>query len=247
MSLTDKEQDIKNLIVAGCHTGGKRITKQMKKYVYSVRSDGIAIFDVNKIYEKIQAAARIIASSDAESIIAVSARPSGQRAIYKFGYYTKAQTVSGRWSPGMLTNQITKKFVEPRLLIVNDPRSDFNALVESSYVNIPVIAICNTDNNLKYVDCAIPCNNRANKSVAMIWYLLTKAVMNIKNQMAQFTESSPNEFVNPDLEKKKERKNEFNEENEREYQEEEKVEEGEGQKAEDEAEGEDDGEENFIG
>ena len=46
------------------------------------------------------------------------------------------------------------------MLIVTDPRTDYNALVESSYVNIPVIGICNSDNNLTYVDCAIPCNNR---------------------------------------------------------------------------------------
>ena len=53
MSLSKKEEDIKNLIIAGCHLGGKKITKQMRKYVYTIRKDGIAIFDVNKIYEKI--------------------------------------------------------------------------------------------------------------------------------------------------------------------------------------------------
>ena len=69
MSLSQKEEDIKNLIIAGCHLGGKKITKQMRKYVYTVRKDGIAIFDVNKIYEKIQVAARIIASVDPDSVI----------------------------------------------------------------------------------------------------------------------------------------------------------------------------------
>ena len=54
----------------------------------------------------------------------------------------------------MLINQTTKKFVESRLLIITDPRTDYNAILESSYVNVPVIAICNIDNNLKYVDCA---------------------------------------------------------------------------------------------
>ena len=169
MSLSQKEEDIKNLIVAGCHLGGKKITKQMRKYVYTVRKDGIAIFDVNKIYEKIQVAARIIASVDPDSVISVSSREAGQRAVYKFGHFTKTQAVTGRWSPGMLTNQTTKKYVEPRLLIVSDPRTDYNAILESSYVNLPVIAICNSDNMLKYVDCAIPCNNRNNYSIAMIW------------------------------------------------------------------------------
>ena len=170
----------------------------MRKYVYTVRDDGIAIFDVNKIYEKIQVAARIIASVDPDSVISVSGKAAGQRAVYKFGHFTKTQTVTGRWSPGMLTNQTTKKFVEPRLLIVTDPRTDYNAILESSYVNIPVIAICNTDNNLKYVDCAIPCNNRSVKAVSMIWYLLTKAVLEVKKDTENF-EKNPSAYVNPDL------------------------------------------------
>ena len=143
MSLSKKEEDIKNLIIAGCHLGGKKITKQMKKYVYTIRKDGIAIFDVNKIYEKIQVAARIIiyekiqvaariiASVDPDSVISVSSREAGQRAVYKFSHFTKTQAVTGRWSPGMLTNQTTKKYVEPRLLIVSDPRTDYNAILES--------------------------------------------------------------------------------------------------------------------
>ena len=253
-SLTPKEEDIKNLIVAGCHFGGKKITKQMKKYVYTVRSDGIAIFDVNKIYEKIQVAARIIASIDPDSVISVSGKPQGQRAVYKFGHFTKTQTVTGRWSPGMLTNQTTKKFIEPRLLIVTDPRTDYNAILESSYVNVPVIAVCNTDNNLKYVDCAIPCNNRSSKAVAMIWYLLTKAVLEIKKDTENF-EKNPSAYVNVELEsKKKERRGrgdkEEEGEEEREAEDEAEGEEGDDNKEEDadgeEADEDGDGDEKFI-
>jgi small subunit ribosomal protein SAe len=206
-NLTPKEEDIKSLIIAGCHYGGKKVTKQMKKYVYTIRKDGIAIFDVNKIYEKIQVAARIIASIDPDSVISVSSKEAGQRAVYKFGHFTKTQTVTGRWSPGMLTNQTTKKFIEPRLLIVTDPRTDYNAILESSYVNIPVIAICNSDNMLKYVDCAIPCNNRSAKAIAMIWYLLTKAVLEVKRDMTNF-EKNPSAYYNVEMDKKKDEKKE---------------------------------------
>ena len=206
--LSPKEQDIKNLIIAQCQVGARRLTKQMKRYVYKSRQDGVYLFDVIKMYEKIQVAARMIASiSDPESIVAVSGRLAGQRAVYKFGQYTKCQSVTGRWSPGMLTNQITKKFIEPRLLIVCDPRVDYNALLESSYVNIPVIALCNTDNNLNYVDCAIPCNNRGKKCLAMIWYLLTKAVLDIKGEKnGEFADVLPGAFMyrNVDVEPKEE-------------------------------------------
>ena len=253
-SLSPKEEDIKMLLVAGCHYGGKKVTKQMKKYVYTVRRDGIAIFDVNKMYEKIQAAARIIASVDPDSVISVSSKEAGQRAVYKFGHFTKTQTVTGRWSPGMLTNQTTKKFIEPRLLIVTDPRTDYNAILESSYVNVPVIAICNSDNMLKYVDCAIPCNNRSPKAVAMVWYLLTKAVLEVKKSTEGF-ERNPSAYYNVEMDKKKEDKEKAGEgEDEGEGEgEEEKEPEGEGEEGEDnkeedgaEEEGEDDGEEKFV-
>ena len=245
-SLTPKEEDIKMLIIAGCQYGGKKITKQMKKYVYTVRKDGIAIFDVNKIYEKIQVAARIIASVDPDSVISVSSKEAGQRAVYKFGHFTKTQTVTGRWSPGMLTNQTTKKFVEPRLLIVTDPRTDYNALLESSYVNVPVIAICNTDNMLKYVDCAIPCNNRHPKSVAMIWYLLTKAVLEIKKDTENF-EKNPSAYYNVEMDKNKKDQKKYKE-GEEEKEGDEENEEGDDNKEEEagEEEGEDDGDEKFV-
>ena len=253
MSLSQKEEDIKNLIIAGCHLGGKKITKQMRKYVYKIRSDGVAMFDVNKIYEKIQIAARIIASVDPESVISVSSREAGQRAVYKFGHFTKTQAVTGRWSPGMLTNQTTKKYVEPRLLIVTDPRTDYNAILESSYVNLPVIAICNTDNMLKYVDCAIPCNNRNKYSIAMIWYLLTKAVLELKKEDAEF-ERNPSAYVNIELEKDKGKKEEGDEEEGKEEggEEEGGEEEGDGDNKDEEGgeeEGEDeadDGEQQFV-
>lgn len=182
----------------------------MTKYVYEKKASGVYMFDVQRQYEKIQVAARIIASiPDPSTIIAVSGRLFGQRAVYKFSKYTNSVAVTGRWTPGMLTNQNTKKFVEPRLLILTDPRLDYNALVESSYVNIPIIALCNTDNNLGYVDCAIPCNNRSKKSLAMIYWLLTKEVLALKGELeeGQFKEL-PDLFMYRNLEKKEEKSKE---------------------------------------
>ena len=103
----------------------------------------------------------------------------------------------------MLTNQNSAKtFVEPRLLIVADPRIDYNALVETTYVNIPIIALCNTDNNLAYVDCAIPCNNRSKFSLAMVMWILTKEVLALRGEESNFNDM-PDLFMWRDVEKER--------------------------------------------
>jgi ribosomal protein S2 len=44
--------------------------------------------------------------------------------VLKFGQYTGANYMAGRYTPGTFTNQIEKAFQEPRLLIITDPRTD---------------------------------------------------------------------------------------------------------------------------
>jgi len=189
--------------------GGMTCTKQMSKYVYKRRTNGVYMFNVEKIYEKLLVAARIIAAiPDTSTVIAISGRPYGQRAVYKFAQHTATAPVTGRWTPGMLTNQNTKKYVEPRLLILTDPRIDYNALLESSYMNIPIIALCNTDNSLQFVDCSIPCNNRSKKSLAMIYWLLTREVKILKGELKENEpwNELPDMFLYRDPEKVEEQK-----------------------------------------
>ncbi|KAG5942856.1 structural constituent of ribosome [Claviceps monticola] len=174
-------QDVEMLLAAQTHVGSKNLQVHMEPYLWKTRADGVNIINIGKTWEKIVLAARIIVAIDNPAdICVISARPYGQRAVLKFAAHTGASSIAGRFTPGSFTNYITRSFKEPRLIIVTDPRTDAQAIKEASYVNIPVIALCDTDSSTEYVDVAIPTNNKGRHAIGTVWWLLAREVLRLR-------------------------------------------------------------------
>jgi len=185
--------DIKMMVLADTHLSARKCEPGMQTYVYG-KADGAAdtkavgncVMDLQKTWDKLVLAARVLAAvKDPSTIYCVGQRPYAQRAIIKFAKEIGATASPGRFTPGQFTNQVTQQFVEPRLLVIADPRGDSQAIKESSYVNIPTIAFCGSDSPLQYVDICIPGNNRGKESLGLLYWMLAREVKRIRGDIVR--------------------------------------------------------------
>ena len=179
-------EDIKLMLACHVQIGTKNVDAAMVPYIWGRRADGVYIINLAKTFEKLVFAARIIAGiENPEDVCVIAAKEVAQRAVLKFAKFTGAQALAGRYTPGTFTNQIQRRFLEPMLLIATDPHTDRQAIVESSYVNLPCVSFASTESPLRFVDVAIPCNNKGRQAIGLMYWMLCREVLRIRGEISR--------------------------------------------------------------
>ena len=177
---------------AGMHIGMKQQTKDMKKFIYKVRDDGLSVLDLQTIEKRIQLAGKFI--SQFKNIMAVSRKNVGWKPVEKFVEIVNGKSVIGRFLPGTITNPSFREYYEPEVIIVTDPLVDSQATKEALKARIPIIALADTSNETWGIDIVIPVNNKGRKSLAMVYFLLAKEILKIRGVKEEEMTFKPEEF-----------------------------------------------------
>lgn len=171
------------LLSAGIHIGTRMKTQDMNQFIYRVRPDGLYVLDIKKTDERIRVIAKFLARFDPAKVVAVAARLYGRDPVKMFCDVTGATSILGRFIPGMLSNPIYPKRIEPGVIVVSDPKADAQAVKEASIMGIPIIALCSTDNEFRDVDLVIPTNNKGRRALAIIYWLLARQIMRERGEI----------------------------------------------------------------
>ncbi|KUG14593.1 ssu ribosomal protein sae (s2p) [hydrocarbon metagenome] len=178
---------VEEYLAAGVHIGTQQKSKDMKRFIYRVRGDGLYILDIRETDTRIKTAARFLSQYDAPKILVVTSRQYGQYPAKKFAETIGGTAATGRFIPGMLTNQNLNGYMEPEVVVVTDPIGDSQAIKEAVQSGVPIVALCDTNNMTSYTDLVIPTNNKGRKALSMVYFLLTREMLRLRNISTSLT------------------------------------------------------------
>lgn len=173
--LVEKEKYLEN----GVHIGTSSKTNDMKRFIYKTMPNGLTVLNLSTMDERIGIAAEFLARH--KNILVVGRKVN--KPIESFTKAVGARAIAGRFMPGSLTNPSFKSFFEPDVVLITDPFIDKQVLKEALDIRIPIIALCNTFNQTSYVDLVVPCNNKGKKSLAMVFFLLSREILKARKDI----------------------------------------------------------------
>ncbi|MFH1589993.1 MAG: 30S ribosomal protein S2 [archaeon] len=158
----------------GIHIGTKFKTKHMENFIYKTRPDGLSVLNIQQIDERIRELINFLSNYEPKDIMIVCRRENGWKQIKLLEEITGIRAIAGRYPPGILTNPQLKNHTEAKLIMVIDPWPDKNAVNDALKIGIPVIGLCDTNNQVNNLDFVVPCNNKGKKSLGLLFYLVAK-------------------------------------------------------------------------
>ena len=165
---------------AGIHIGTKFRTKYMAPFIYKTRPDGLSVLNLQRIDERIRVAVKFLSNYAPEDILIVSRRENGWKALRALKKLTGIKVFAGRYLPGTLTNPALRNYLEAKILMVTDAWPDRIAIADAIRMCIPVISLCDTNNQTNNIDLVMPCNNKGKKSLGLLFWILTKEYLKAK-------------------------------------------------------------------
>jgi len=164
-------------LTSGVHIGTQQKSASMRRFVHKVRFDGLHVLDVRETDRRIRLAAKFLAHYPADKILVVSQRQYGQKPVRVFAKTVGAVSFAERFVPGCLTNPSLVEYYEPKVLFVTDPATDQQALSEAVSIGIPVVGLCDVNNETRDVDLVIPANNKGRVALATVYWLVAREVL----------------------------------------------------------------------
>jgi len=179
------------------HIGTNQKSADMKQFLDTMQQDnsGLHLIDVHQTDARIRVVAQFLSNYESQRILVVSARQYGQRPARKFAQIIGAKHIVGRFIPGTLTNSRLRTYIEPEVILVTDPAADAQALSEAVKSGLPVVAICDANNRLRNVDLALPANNKGRRSLALVYWLLSREILKARGTVSSDMEWELSEDV----------------------------------------------------
>ena len=179
--MPDEEADllipVEDYLSAGVHIGTQQKTNDMERFIHRVRDDGLYVLDVSQTDSRIRTAANFLANYNPDQMLVTSSRQYGRFPAKKFADAVGARARTGRFIPGTLTNPDYAGYIEPDVVVVTDPIGDAQAVKEAITVGIPVIAMCDSNNQTSNTDLVVPTNNKGRRALSVVYWLLANETL----------------------------------------------------------------------
>ena len=197
--------NIRTLLEAGCHFGHqtRRWNPKMKPFIFGERN-GIYILDLKQtILDADQAYTFVKNVAKGGNVLFVGTKKQAQEAVKNAAERANMPYINQRWLGGMLTNFVTIRSrinrMEELEAMVEDGRMavlpkkeqavlgkelaklqtnrEENAIKEAQRLNIPVVALIDTNSDPDEVEYGIPCNDDAISAVTLMCELMADACL----------------------------------------------------------------------